>query len=195
MNNSNYHEQQTIEQMKINSALRDRKIYFNGFVEEDSIFSTIYLLDRLVALDKKDKKGVKRDIELVISSPGGLCYEGFALAGKICELKDMGYRIIATTNSISASMATLFLVLANYRRINRFGTVMIHETSSGSVGKGEEQQENVDETKRLWKMMNKIYLDNSNITKRLLNKITREKLDYYMDAEKALSLGFVDEII
>ena len=56
-------------------------------------------------------------------------------------------------------------------------------------------EEKLKETKRLQKMIEDITLEKTNISKKKLNDILKNKIDWYMSAEEALKLGVIDEII
>ena len=72
---------------------------------------------------------------------------------------------------------------------------LYHQVSSGFIGKVQDMEEKLKETKRLQKMIEDITLEKTNISKKKLNDILKNKIDWYMSAEEALKLGVVDEII
>ena len=72
---------------------------------------------------------------------------------------------------------------------------MIHQMSSCKFGKLQEMEEDVAETKRLNNMLTDIILKNTDITKEQLEKVYKEKLDWYINAEEALKLKLISKII
>ena len=74
-----------VEDMKLSSALRDRRIFINETIDGDSMFKACYLLDRLVSIDKQTN--TKEDIEIVIDSYGGYIYHGLSLISKLESLR------------------------------------------------------------------------------------------------------------
>lgn len=182
-----------IDEIIVNSALRDRKIYFNSMVTRESVFKVIHLLDRLVELDKK--QGIKDDIEIVCDCEGGIIYFGLSLISKILQLRNNGYQIITTVNSIAMSMGFMFSIVGSHRRALKYSTLMIHQPSSANWGRLQDMQEDIEETNRLWKLMKEIIIEYTNITDEKLEEIKQRKQDWYMDSSIALSYGCIDEIL
>jgi ATP-dependent Clp protease protease subunit len=56
-------------------------------------------------------------------------------------------------------------------------------------------EQEVEESKRLWKVYDDIILTNTKIQHKQLKQIHRERREWYMTAEEALELGVIDEII
>lgn len=182
-----------LEEMKINAALRDRRIFINEDVSPDSMFKACYLLDRLVDLDKQD--GIKRDIEIVLDSYGGYIYHGLSLIGKMISLREEGYNIITTTNSVAMSMGFMILLCGSERRALRYSRIMCHQPSSATWGTLQDQEESIEETKALWAKMKELIIKYTNITDEQLEDIKARKHDWFMWSEEALKLGVIDKII
>lgn len=182
------------EEMKINSAMRDRRIFICEEVDRESMFKACYLLDRLVELDKQSD-GIKRDLEIVIDSYGGSVYSGLSLISKVESLKDAGYKIITTVNSVAMSMGFMFLLCGSERRALRHARIMCHQPSSGTWGTLQEQQEDIEETNMLWIRMKELIIKYTHITDEQLEDIKSRKYDWFMWSEQALELGVIDKII
>lgn len=182
-----------IEEMKLKSALRDRRIFLNEDVTADSIFKVCYLLDRLVAIDKLTDK--KEDIELVIDSYGGYIYHGLALISKIESLKEQGYKIITTVNSVAMSMGFMILLCGTERRALRHSRIMCHQPSSACWSTLQDMEEGVAETKQLWDKMKELIIKYTKMTEKQLEDIKARKQDLYMWSEEALALSVIDYII
>ncbi len=56
-------------------------------------------------------------------------------------------------------------------------------------------EETLEETKRLQKKIEDITLKRTNIPKKKLTQILKNKIDWYMTAEEALGLGVIDGIV
>ena len=81
------------------------------------------------------------------------------------------------------------------RKAYRNTTFMIHEISSGAIGKLADLEESVDETKRLNKVLFDIIEKETKITKEQLEEVYIKKQDWFLTAEEALELGLITEII
>jgi ATP-dependent Clp protease, protease subunit len=182
-----------LEEMKINSALRDRRIFISEEVDRESMFKACYLLDRLVELDERD--GNKKDIEIIIDSYGGYIYHGLALISKIESLREVGYKIITTVNSVAMSMGFMILLVGSERRGLKHSRIMCHQPSSASWGTLQDMEESVEETVELWKRMKELIIKYANITNEQLEDIKSRKYDWFMWSEDAVKLGVIDSII
>lgn len=182
-----------LEEMKMNSALRDRRIFVSEEVDRESMFKACYLLDRLVELDKSE--GKKNDIEIIIDSYGGYIYHGLALIAKIESLKESGYKIITTVNSVAMSMGFMLLLSGSERRGLKHSRIMCHQPSSASWGTLQDMEESVEETLALWNRLKELIIKYTNITNEQLEDIKSRKYDWFMWSEEALELGVIDTII
>lgn len=182
-----------LEEMKINSAMRDRRIFISEEVDRESMFKACYLLDRLTELDKQD--GTKKDIEIVLDSYGGYIYHGLALISKIESLRELGYKIITTVNSVAMSMGFMILLCGTERRGLKHSRIMCHQPSSASWGTLQDMEESVEETIELWKRMKELITKYTNITDEQLEDIKSRKYDWFMWSEQAKELGVIDTII
>ncbi|WP_310877149.1 ATP-dependent Clp protease proteolytic subunit [Priestia megaterium] len=181
------------EEMKLNSALRDRRIFISDEVDRESMFKVCYLLDRLAELDKKE--GKKRDIEIVIDSYGGIIYHGLALISKMISMQKNGYNIIATVNSVAMSMGFMILICASRRRALEHSRLMCHQPNSGTWGTLQDMEESLEETTALWNRLKKLIIDNTDITNEQLEDIKTRKYDWFMWSEEAKKLNVIDEIV
>ena len=89
----------------------------------------------------------------------------------------------------------MILICGHKRFAYNLATPLYHQVSSGFIGKVQDMEEKLKETKRLQKMIEDITLEKTNISKKKLSDILKNKIDWYMSAEEALKLGVIDEII
>ena len=96
-----------------------------------------------------------------------------------------------------AAMSCGFMILISGHK--RFGyklsTPLYHQVSTGFYGKIKDMEERLQETKRLQKLIEDITLERTNISKKKLADVLKNKVDWYMSAEEAVKLGVIDEII
>lgn len=132
-------------------------------------------------------------IKVMMNSPGGYIYDALAIYDMINKRNDM----ICMCSGKVMSAATFILLGFNpeLRFATENTTFMIHQPSSMTYGRLKDMEEDVEETKRLHKIITNIYLKNTNMGKELLDKIYKEKKDYYFTAKEALKLGFIKKII
>lgn len=139
-----------------------------------------------------------KPIEIYLHTYGGSIYDGFATHNIISEhINKHNFDINIKCSGHVMSMGIILLLSVPYE--NRFAfkntTFMIHTVASMEWGKIKELEDNVKETKRLHNIVNDIILKNTDITQEQLDKVYREKIDWYIDAEEALKLKLISKII
>lgn len=132
-------------------------------------------------------------ISVHINCPGGNVYEGLSM---IDAIKTSPCKIITIGTGLIASMALPLLSVGDVRKITPNAFLMCHEVSYGSGGLERLSTVEIENkhTKILNMRMNKILAQNSFKPYHFWARIGKH-VDYYMDAERALELGLVDEIL
>jgi ATP-dependent Clp endopeptidase proteolytic subunit ClpP len=127
------------------------------------------------------------------NSGGGSVIHGLALYDYIQELKARGHHITTVGLGMAASMGGILLQAGNVRVMTSNSWLLIHEVSSGTVGKFSEIEDEVAFLKRLQRQLVAILASRSTLTQRqIMNRWTRK--DWWLDAQEALVLGFIDEV-
>lgn len=186
---------QTLEEVKIKSALKDRKIVLIEEFTRESIYKIQYLINKIVALDKQE--GVQdKKITIEISSYGGCAYSCLSLIGMLESLKEKeGYKIHTHINSIAMSAGFFLAITGDYRTMNRYGCGLIHPMLSGTSGSIQGMIDDVEHDKAVWKMIADITKKYTKFTEEELEDLKRCKQDKYMLADEMLAKGCIDEII
>lgn len=191
-------QDKTIEEIKINAALKYRKIYISGEIDENSMFKANYLLDRIVNIDNKHNIPIneREPIEIFIDSPGGSVYHGLSVISLLEHYREIGYKIITISQSIAMSMGFMILICGSERKAYRHSRIMCHQPSSASwYQELEKLQRDVKETETLWIRMKNLIVKYTKITEEQLDNIRDRCFDWYFWAEEALELGIIDTII
>lgn len=195
----------------------DRDLFLLGNVEEENINKLIQEImkinkeddeaekeslnkKRYDAIENQDIESIKeissnhkRDpIKLHITTYGGSVYDELALVDIISNSKTPVHTI-ALGKAMSAGFN--ILIHGHKRFAYKNATMMYHQVSTGHYGKVQDIKERFEESQRLQDMGEKMVIEKTKITKELVEKNTRQKQDWYMDAEEALSLGVIDEIL
>lgn len=93
------------------------------------------------------------------------------------------------------SCGFMILISGHKRFAYELSTPLYHQVSTGFRGKIQDMEESLEQTKKLQKTIEDITLKKTNIPKKKLAQILKNKIDWYMTAEEALGLGVVDGII
>ena len=177
----------------VQDALKNRRIWFNEEVTEQSCTKVIYLLNKLKKMDEIE--GTKKPITLIQNSPGGLVYSGLMLISKMDSMIKEGYEIITITGGMSASMSFLIGICGSRRLGMRYSTYLCHQPSGGVIDTGLKIKRVSEEMDRLWDISKEIIKEHTNMSNELLDHIYNTDRDYIIDSKKALELKIIDEII
>jgi len=131
-------------------------------------------------------------IKIYIDSYGGAVYQSLGLIGVI-ETSATPVHTIATGAAMSAGF--MILISGHHRVAYRHSTPLYHQVSTGFWGKVKDMEESLEETKRIQKKIEEMTLERTNISKKKLKEVLKNKIDWFMTAQEALTLGVVDEVL
>ena len=134
----------------------------------------------------------REPIHLYLNSFGGSLYDCMGLVDFIRNLKTPIYSY-CFGKCMSAGMVVFSCT--DRRFISRNSTVMIHQLSGGYIGKYQDMEENVDESRRMQELMEDLIMLHTYIDEEFLEELRYRKFDCYLDAEKCVELGIANEII
>jgi len=185
-----------LDEMELKLAKERKLVLFDEFTRE-SVFVLQYQLNKIVETDRALKIKKPEPVDIIISSYGGNVLDCLPLLGQIEKMKEQGYIINTITNGYSISCGFMLAIIGSkgHRKINRYGKMLCHQMSTGSMGTLQSMEENMEFDKRLWEQMKQIIMQNTKMSSKFLDIIKKQKLDYWMFPEEAQALGCVDEII
>ena len=96
---------------------------------------------------------------------------------------------------MSAGTIIMLAVDLQHRSAYANTTFMYHTLSGGTWGKVKDMEENVDESKRLHKLMWNIYKENTSIPEEKLDEIYKCKKDWYITSQQALKYKIIGKIL
>jgi len=148
------------------------------------------------ALQVWERRNPGEPVTVDINSPGGSVTDGLALFDQIKRMQRKGTHVTTRGTGLVASMAAVLLQAGDERVMDARAKMLIHEGSTtfggGSLSVGEQ-----DDFRTFSLMLQSDILDilaeRSTMTKRQISTKWRRK-DWYLGAEEALKLGFVDRV-
>lgn len=164
-----------------------RIVVMHGDVTEQSTAAVIAHLLYLANLCNKP-------IHLVISTYGGSVDEMFSIYDTIKFLPCPVYTI-GLGKIMSAGVPLLASGTKTKRMIGRSSRIMIHPIWGGSAGNVFEQMAEVQEMKRLHELFTNVFLSETKMTKKQLDKVMKSGHDFYLTPQQAIEYGIVDQII
>jgi ATP-dependent Clp endopeptidase proteolytic subunit ClpP len=132
-------------------------------------------------------------IEIVFTSPGGSVIEGLALFDFIQDLRRAGHHITTKALGMAASMAGILLQAGDKRVMSKESYVLIHEISTGAIGKIGEIEDEVKFVKKIQGRILEIFAARSKVPKSYYAKHWKRQ-DWWLDSAECLKIGFVDEV-
>jgi len=166
--------------------LGERKIFLWGQVDDDS---AKHIIDRLLYLELT---APKKEIQLIINSPGGYVTSGFAIYD---TMKNISSPVSTVCTGLAASMASLILSAGTKGR--RFvlpnARVMIHQPSGGAGGQASDIEIQVEELIKTKKLSAEILSKNCG---QPFDKVMKDMdRDHWMGADESIKYGIVDSVI
>lgn len=146
------------------------------------------------AIKAFERYGIK-DIVLILNSPGGSAFHGFAIAELMIEYQGKGFTFEVRAYGFVASAAVLLFVTGTQgkRFVSPFATFYLHEVQMvkffdvSSTSKQRREAEFMEHIERIYR---KIVLDRSKISEeKLIDMMRRET---WLTPEAALAFGFAD---
>ena len=168
----------------------DNNIYYYSDVSTKTAFELIKQLHKLDVKIRKSKKKDDNVIHLHIHSGGGDIFAAFAIIDKIGSIETPVYSYI---NGIAASAATMISTVCAKRYIYKNSYMLIHQLSSGFIGKYNEIVDDMENNQTFMKHIKDIYKKHTNIHGNALDNIL--KRDIWWPAKVCLENGLVDEIL
>jgi len=133
-------------------------------------------------------------IVIEFSSPGGDVFAGLKLFDEITRFRNNGDRQVTTVcRGYSASMAAVLLQAGDDRVIGSESLLMLHEISTGAIGKAFELRDEAEFADRVTRRICDIFARRSRLNSdEIFAKIDRR--DWWITAEEAVDLGFADRV-
>ena len=132
-------------------------------------------------------------IDIQLNTYGGDMFSGFRLIDVIHDLRDKGHNITTSVYGIAASMGAVILQAGTDRIAGRNAFILLHQGSArvdGSIGDIEDDNELI---KKLQARILENLEERSSMTGRQI-KSTWNRKNWWINAQEALDLGFVDQI-
>ena len=135
-------------------------------------------------------------IRVILNSVGGDVYDGLLIFDTIRDIAKKGIEVTIEVRGLAASMAAIILQAASIKRrtSSRYTRFLIHEISSLSAGTTSEQEEQVNELRKLNSMLRDILSERTGRSVEEIEKMWK-KTDVWFSADEALKFGLVDEVL
>ena len=164
-----------------------------GDIDNENACEVIGIINEIQREDKAKEEDKREPIKLILNSCGGSVYDGFGIIDTIeSSLTPVHIYIQGQAMSMAFAIATC----GHYRCASKRSTFMYHEMLwETAPEKLKYHEQELKEGKRISQIYDEIVVENTNIPLKTLQKVCNERKEWYMNAEEALKLGVIDEII
>ena len=169
--------------------IEDSVIYIFDEITEFTTFDFITRA-RLILRNRPEEKS-NEPINIILNSPGGSVYD---MNGLIDYMNTLSVPVNIIVRGKAMSAAAVILAAATGKRFaSKRSTIMFHEPSSMGIGKQSDLKANVKHIGNMEDDTNKLLGEVTNKPAEWWEK--EQKVDLYLNAQEALDLGVIDEII
>ena len=176
----------TVTNQEAQEQVQERTLFLNGTIAEESWFDD----DVTPQLFKDELMAGSGDITVWINSPGGDCVAAAQIYNMLMDYKG---NVTVKIDGIAASAASVIAMAGTKVLVSPVSMLMIHNPMTAAFG-------NSDEMQRAVEMLGSVK-DSIINAYEIKTGLSRAKLSHLMDAEtwmdanKAVELGFADEIM
>ena len=176
----------TVTNQETQEQIQERTLFLNGTIAEESWFDD----DVTPQLFKNELNSGSGDVTVWINSSGGDCVEAAQIYNMLMDYKGS---VTVKIDGIAASAASVIAMAGTKVLVSPVSMLMIHNPMTAAFG-------NSDEMQRAIEMLGSVK-DSIINAYEIKTGLSRAKLSHLMDAEtwmdanKAVELGFADEII
>jgi len=136
---------------------------------------------------------IEGNVLVRINSPGGDVWECDGIMNAIIERRNAGDEINMIVDGLSASAASVIMVLGNHVKVGKLSSVMIHEISGLMYGNKRDFRDMADFLERFDKQAIDLYQkrmdEDEDATMKLLEAET------WFDSDQVLENGLADEVV
>jgi len=186
--------------MEITLNIINRDIFLSKEITPESVEE---IIKKIIEINDYDEHTIKygdlysfkyiiKPIRIFIDSYGGSAYQCFGLISVIKSSKTP-IHTICTGNAMSA--AFMILIHGHKRFCYEHSTIMYHQMSSFSMGTLKNIEEDVNECKRIQKIIEKMVLCKTKISKKKIKEIYAKKNDWFITSKEAKHFNIVDEVL
>jgi ATP-dependent Clp protease protease subunit len=180
----NWKSRKTLNQA--NEEVAERVLELHGTIAEESWFDD----DVTPQLFKDELNAGSGDITVWINSPGGDCVAAAQIYNMLTQYKG---NVTVKIDGIAASAASVIAMAGNTVLMSPVSMMMIHNPATFAFGDHAEMQKAIDMLAEVKESIINAYVIKTGLTRAKLSHLM--DAETWMDANKAVELGFADDII
>ena len=176
----------TVTNQETQEQVQERTLFLNGTIAEESWFDD----DVTPQLFKDELMAGSGDITVWINSPGGDCVAAAQIYNMLMDYKgDVTVKI----DGIAASAASVIAMAGTKVLVSPVSMLMIHNPMTAAFGNSDEMQKAIEMLSSVKDSIINAYEIKTGLSRAKLSHLM--DAETWMDANKAVELGFADEIM
>lgn len=176
----------TVTNQETGQKQTERTLFLNGTIAEETWFDD----DITPALFKDELMSDGGRVTVWINSPGGDCVAAAQIYNMLKEYKD---GVTVKIDGIAASAASVIAMAGDEVLMSPVSMLMIHNPATMAFGDSEEMQKAIDMLSGVKDSIINAYRLKTGLSRARLSKLM--DAETWMDANKAVELGFADDIL
>ena len=176
----------TVTNQETQDQIQERTLFLNGTIAEESWFDD----DVTPQLFKDELMSGSGNITVWINSPGGDCVAAAQIYNMLMDYKgDVTVKI----DGIAASAASVIAMAGTKVLVSPVSMLMIHNPMTAAFGNSDEMQKAIEMLSSVKDSIINAYEIKTGLSRAKLSHLM--DAETWMDANKAVELGFADEIM
>ncbi len=169
-----------------NEDTDETELLFNGPISEDTWFGD----EVTPALFRDELSKVKGDLTVWLNSPGG---DVFAASQIYTMLRNHKGKVTVKINALAASAASVVAMAGDETLIAPTAMLMIHDPACYAAGNKADMEKAIELLEEVKESIINAYEEKCHLSRAKIAKMMSEET--WLNAKKALQLGFVDGIL
>ena len=177
---------QTVTNQETQETVTERTLFLNGTIAEESWFDD----DVTPQIFKDELNSGSGDITVWINSPGGDCIAAAQIYNMLMDYKG---NVTVKIDGIAASAASVIAMAGTKELVSPVSMLMIHNPMTVAYGNSAEMQKAIDMLGSVKDSILNAYEIKTGLSRTKLSHLM--DAETWMDANKAIELGFADELM
>ena len=166
--------------------MQERTLYLNGTIAEDSWFAN----DVTPKLFRDELMAGSGDITVWLNSPGGCCVAAAQIYNMLMDYKGS---VTVKIDGIAASAASVIAMAGTKVLMSPVSMMLIHNPMTVALGNSDEMQKAIEMLQEVKESIINAYEIKTGLSRAKLSRLM--DAETWMDANKAVELGFADGIL
>ena len=164
----------------------ERILRLEGPIDEDSFWG-----DEITPKAFRDElEAEEGDVTVWVNSPGGNVFAAAEIYTMLCDHKG---KITVKIDAIAASAASVIAMAGDRVLISPVGMIMVHDPMTIAMGNAADMEKAISTLNEVKESIINAYAKKSGLSRNKIAKLMSDET--WMNAKKAVELGFADEIL